>query len=223
MKSAVIVFPGSNCERDLYNALKKTTDTDCSLIWYKETSLPSNLDILFIPGGFSFGDYLRCGAIAAKSPIIKAVLKFASRGGYIVGICNGFQVLTEIGLLKGALIRNSNLRFICKQQAITVENSISFFRKKFKIGEEIILPIAHHDGNFYAESNVLKELEGNGQIVLRYKINPNGSRNSIAGIASLNGRVVGMMPHPERAVDQRFSSNDGSVFFNSIEKYFVEI
>ena len=222
MKTAVIVFPGSNCDADLNKAIEQTIDTNCRGIWHNETLLPSGLDVLFIPGGFSFGDYLRCGAIAAKSPIMEAIINFAARGGYIIGICNGFQILTEAGLLKGALIRNSNLTFICREESLIVENNDMFFSKDFSSGEVISLPIAHHDGNYQAEDQVLKELEDNNQIAFRYKHNPNGSKNNIAGITSSNRRIIGMMPHPERSIDSSFTSSDGKKFFTSIARNFLE-
>ena len=221
MKVGIIVFPGSNCDQDLTKAIRKEIEFDPILIWHKETSLPEGLDVLFIPGGFSFGDYLRCGAIAANSPIMGPVIQFAAKGGYIVGICNGFQILTEAKLLKGTLIRNSKLKFVCSVEALIVENNTMFFTKDFSSGETINLPIAHHDGNYHAHNDVIKKLEDQNQIVLRYKKNPNGSKNNIAGIVSDNGRIVGIMPHPERSVDPRFTSNDGKRFFTSIEKTFA--
>jgi phosphoribosylformylglycinamidine synthase len=190
------------------------------MIWHKDNALPINIDIIFIPGGFSFGDYLRCGAIAANSPIMDAIISFAKKGGYIVGICNGFQVLTESGLLKGTLMRNSQLTFICKEQSLIINNSQSIITKRFSDSEEITLPIAHHDGNYYADDETIKELEDDGQILFRYKGNPNGSKNQIAGIMSCNQRVLGMMPHPERAVDDSLGSTHGSTIFKSIIESF---
>ena len=190
------------------------------MLWHKETTLPDNLDIIFIPGGFSFGDYLRCGAIAANSPIMQSILDFALKGGYIVGICNGFQVLTESGLLKGTLLRNAKLKFICKQQKLIVNNCDSIITRYFSNDEQLKLPIAHHDGNYFAEPDVLNALEQNGQVLLRYKDNPNGSKNDIAGIKSKNNRIVGLMPHPERAIDDDFGSNDGSKIFRSLVDIF---
>ena len=220
MRSAVVVFPGSNCDRDLANAISAHTKHPCNMIWHKDTVLPTDIDILFIPGGFSFGDYLRCGAIAANSPIMDAIINFAKKGGYIVGICNGFQVLTESGLLKGTLMRNSQLTFICKEQSLIINNSQSIVTKRFYKSEEITLPIAHHDGNYYADDETIKELEGNGQVLFRYNGNPNGSKNQIAGIMSFNERVIGMMPHPERAVDDSLGSTHGSTIFKSIIESF---
>ena len=216
MRSGVVVFPGSNCDRDLESAISSQAFNTCQMLWHKETTLPNNLDILFIPGGFSFGDYLRCGAIAASSPIMKSILKFAQNGGYIVGICNGFQILTEAGLLEGTLLRNSKLNFICKQQAVVVTNNGSIITKNFSNGEILHLPIAHHDGNYFADDDTLNKIEGNGQVLFRYADNPNGSKNNIAGIMSENHRVIGLMPHPERAVNEVLGSSDGSKIFKSL-------
>jgi len=216
MQSAVVVFPGSNCDRDLEEAISMATSSKCKMLWHKETTLPTDIDIIFIPGGFSFGDYLRCGAIAANSPIMRSILDFAGKGGYIVGICNGFQILTEAGLLKGTLLRNAKLKFVCKQQDLIVNNCDSIITKCFSNKEQLKLPIAHHDGNYFAEPDVLTALEGNGQVLLRYKDNPNGSKNDIAGIMSENYRIIGLMPHPERALDDDFGSNDGLKIFRSL-------
>tara|TARA_Y200000002_G_scaffold355899_1_gene337256 strand:+ start:2478 stop:3140 length:663 start_codon:yes stop_codon:yes gene_type:complete len=216
MRSGVVVFPGSNCDRDLETAISSQAFDTCQMLWHKETTLPNNLDILFIPGGFSFGDYLRCGAIAASSPIMKSILKFAQNGGYIVGICNGFQILTEAGLLEGTLLRNSKLNFICKQQSVVVTNNGSIITKNFSNGEILHLPIAHHDGNYFADDDTLNKIEGNGQVLFRYADNPNGSKNNIAGIMSENHRVIGLMPHPERAVNEVLGSSDGSKIFKSL-------
>ena len=216
MQSAVVVFPGSNCDRDLVEALSMETSSKCKMLWHKDTTIPKDLDIIFIPGGFSFGDYLRCGAIAANSPIMRSILDFAHKGGYIVGICNGFQVLTECGLLKGTLLRNSKLKFVCKQQELIINNCDSIITKGFSKKEQLKLPIAHHDGNYYADQNILTALEENGQVLLRYKDNPNGSKNDIAGIMSENHRIVGLMPHPERAIGDELGSNDGARIFRSL-------
>jgi phosphoribosylformylglycinamidine synthase I len=216
MRSAIIVFPGSNCDKDLEKAIESNTHRKSKMLWHKDVSLPKELDVIFIPGGFSFGDYLRCGAIAANSPIMESVVNFANRGGYVVGICNGFQILTEVGLLKGTLIRNSNLRFVCKLQKLSVTSVSSIFTSSLTIHDKITLPIAHHDGNYYANDSTLEELEDNGQITFKYNGNPNGSKYNIAGVTSKNGRILGMMPHPERAIDNSFNSNDGSKIFHSI-------
>ena len=220
MQSAVVVFPGSNCDRDLTDAIANKMKLKCKNLWHKETELPKDLDILFIPGGFSFGDYLRCGAIAANSPIMQSIVNFAHKGGYIIGICNGFQVLTESGLLKGTLLRNSKLKFICKQQSLIVNNCNSIITSCFSNGEIINLPIAHHDGNYFADDDTLNALEGNGQVLFRYEDNPNGSKNNIAGIMSENHRVIGLMPHPERAIDIDLGSDDGTTIFKSLVSNF---
>ena len=218
-KVGIIIFPGSNCDRDLAEGLV-STGFSVEFIWHKNIELPNNLDILAIPGGFSFGDYLRCGAIASKSPITDAVLRFAKGGGYLIGICNGFQVLCETGLLPGALVGNVGLKFICRQEFLLVENSDSIFTSKYNFGEKIQIPIAHHDGNYIADTEIIAELEGNGRVVFKYLENPNGSINNIAGILSRNRRILGMMPHPERAVNKIHESNDGrSLFLSLLESF----
>ena len=198
MRVGVIVFPGSNCDRDLFSSFK-SFGFSVTYIWHKDDKLPNGLDILGIPGGFSFGDYLRCGAIAANSPITSAIIDFANAGGYIIGICNGFQILCETGLLPGALVRNTGMKFICRNEEISVENCNSAFTKNYDLDQKLILPIAHHDGNYIANLETLNELEETSRIAFKYKKNPNGSLNNIAGILSKNHRVLGMMPHPERA------------------------
>ena len=218
-KVGIIIFPGSNCDKDLGEGLV-AAGFDVEYIWHKNTELPNNLDLIAIPGGFSFGDYLRCGAIAAKSPITEVVLKFANEGGYLLGICNGFQVLCESGLLPGALVGNVGLKFICRQESLLVENSDSIFTSNYHSGQEINLPIAHHDGNYIADAETISELEDNGRVVFKYLENPNGSINNIAGILSKNKRVLGMMPHPERAVDKIHASNDGRNLFSSLLESF---
>ena len=220
MKIAIVVFPGSNCDRDLAHAISSQTRYSCKMIWHKDNVLPEGLDLLFIPGGFSFGDYLRAGAIAANSPIMSSIIKFADRGGYIIGICNGFQILTETGLLKGSLLRNASLNFVCKQQSLIVSNSDSILTSCFSAGQSITLPIAHHDGNYFVERETLDSLEGNGQVLLRYDGNPNGSKNDIAGVISENRRIIGLMPHPERAIDNDYGSSSGSKIFSSLESNF---
>ncbi len=216
MKSAVIVFPGSNCDNDLSRALLSCPKTKCSMVWHKEKFLPPNLDIVFLPGGFSFGDYLRCGSIAANSPIMQSVIKFAEAGGYIVGICNGFQILIESKLLPGALMRNKTLKFICRTEKIKIQTRDSIFTKSFHANEFINFPIAHHDGNFFANDDLKKLLLDQDQIAFTYCHNPNGSSLNIAGILSTNRRILGMMPHPERAINDYHSSRDGKLFFNSL-------
>lgn len=215
MKAAVIVFPGSNCDRDLAVALK-AAGADVTMVWHKETALPSGLDFIGVPGGFSFGDYLRCGAIAAQSPICKSVVEFANKGGYVFGVCNGFQVLTETGLLPGALLRNAGLKYICKSVPLTVATADSAFTARYEKGSEIMIPIAHHDGNYTADSEVITQLQAEDRVAFTYGDNPNGSTADIAGILSENRRVLGMMPHPERAADAGHGGTDGAALFRSL-------
>ncbi|CUH66738.1 Phosphoribosylformylglycinamidine synthase 1 [Thalassovita autumnalis] len=215
MKAAVIVFPGSNCDRDLAVAFEQA-GADVTMVWHKDTDLPEGVDIVGIPGGFSFGDYLRCGAIAANSPICRSVVKHAERGGYALGICNGFQVLTETGLLPGALMRNAGLKFICKQVGLQVATADSAFTSGYSQGQEITIPVAHHDGNYNADAELLARLKGEDRVAFTYTDNPNGSDGDIAGILSDNRRVLGMMPHPERSVDERHGGTDGSAMFRSL-------
>jgi phosphoribosylformylglycinamidine synthase len=212
MKAAVLVFPGSNCDRDLAVALRNS-GADVTMVWHKETSLPDGLDVVAVPGGFSYGDYLRCGAIAANSPICSAVKTHAEKGGYVFGVCNGFQVLTETRLLPGALMRNAGLKYICKTVGLEVGTSDSDFLNNYTAGQIIQVPIAHHDGNYTATSDELDRLEGEGRVAFRYADNPNGSDRDIAGITSANGRVLGMMPHPERAMEDAHGSADGARLF----------
>ena len=213
MKSAVIVFPGSNCDRDLAVALEHATGTAPAMVWHKETALPAGIDLIGIPGGFSYGDYLRCGAIAARSPVMRAVAAFAQGGGPVLGICNGFQVLIEAGLLPGALLRNAGLKFVCRTVPVRVATTDSPFTGVYAQGQTIHLPIAHHDGNYYAPSDVLSALAGEDRIAFTYGENPNGSAADIAGILSPNRRVLGMMPHPERACDAATGLEDGRPLF----------
>lgn len=215
MKAGVITFPGSNCDRDLAEAFRKA-GASVVRIWHKETSLPDGLDVIGVPGGFSFGDYLRCGAIAARSPVTQSVVEFASKGGYVIGICNGFQVLCETGLLPGALIRNAGLTFVCRPQRLRVVTSDSAFTRGFNAGTEVTFPIAHHDGNYIIDQESLAQLEAEDRIALRYLDNPNGSVGDIAGVLSENRRVIGMMPHPERVVEPVHGGTDGAVLFSSI-------
>ena len=216
MKSAVIVFPGSNCDRDMAVALAKVTNEQPKMVWHGEAELPENLDIIAIPGGFSYGDYLRCGAMASRTQIIQPILAAAKKGVRILGVCNGFQILTEIGLLPGALMRNSEMNFVCKDVALKVDNTISKFSSRYAVDKLIDLPVAHHDGNYFANDDVLKELEDQNQIVFRYKKDVNGSQRNIAGIINQQGNVLGMMPHPERAIDPRHGGTDGLVLFESL-------
>ncbi len=215
MRAAVIVFPGSNCDRDMAVALR-AAGADVSMVWHKDSDLPDGVDLIAVPGGFSFGDYLRCGAIAAQSPICKAVVAHAERGGYVLGVCNGFQVLTESGLLPGALMRNAELKFVCKTLDLKVETSSSGFTEGYDAGDVVAFPVAHHDGNYTADPETLRRLEGGDRIAFRYVENPNGSIADIAGILSANRRVLGMMPHPERAVDLGHGGTDGQALFRGL-------
>ena len=215
MKAAVITFPGSNCDRDLAVAFG-AAGFEVARVWHKDTMLPDRVDVVGVPGGFSFGDYLRCGAIAARSPVAAALMAHAQRGGYVLGICNGFQILTETGLLPGALMRNAGLKFICKAVEITVETANSGFTGNWRKGDDITLPIAHHDGNYVANAETLAALNSEDRVAFRYKANPNGAAEAIAGILSANRRVLGMMPHPERAISAELGGTDGSVLFRAL-------
>lgn len=215
MKAAVVVFPGSNCDRDLAVPFR-AAGADVEMVWHKDTALPSGVDIVGVPGGFSFGDYLRCGAIAANSPICQAVKAHAERGGYAIGICNGFQVLTETGVLPGALLRNAGLKYICKSVGLRVETAESVYTEGYAKGDVIDIPIAHHDGNYFADDTTLAALRAEDRVAFTYTDNPNGSKNDIAGILSENRRVLGMMPHPERAADAGHGGTDGQALFRSI-------
>lgn len=215
MKAAVIVFPGSNCDRDLAVAFEKA-GADVTMVWHKDTELPQGIDIVGIPGGFSFGDYLRCGAIAANSPICRSVVAHAEKGGYALGICNGFQVLTETGLLPGALRRNANLKYICRPVGLRVETTDTIYTGGYDKGQEILIPIAHHDGNYYVDDAKLAELKGEERIAFTYLDNPNGSVADIAGVVSRNRRVLGMMPHPERMAEPEHGGTDGSAMFRNL-------
>ncbi len=215
MQSAVIVFPASNCDRDAATALEKITGRKPLMVWHEETSLPK-VDFVVIPGGFSYGDYLRSGAIAARSPIVRDIIKRAEGGLPVAGFCNGFQILTEAGLLPGALMRNKGLRFVCKPQKLTLVNSETMFTRAYKGTKEITVPIAHFDGNYFADSETHNRLKKQGQIIFKYKENPNGSLDDIAGIVNERGNVLGMMPHPERAVDPLQGGIDGIALFKSV-------
>jgi len=220
MRAAVIVFPGSNCDRDMAVALK-AAGADVTMVWHKDASLPDGVDLVAVPGGFSFGDYLRCGAIAAKSPICQAVVSHANRGGYVLGVCNGFQVLTETGLLPGALMRNSGLKFICKTVDLKVETSASSFTEGYNAGDIVGYPVAHHDGNYTVDDDTLSKLQDDDRIAFTYCDNPNGSIADIAGVLSGNRRVLGMMPHPERAVDAGHGGTDGQALFRGLLAQFA--
>lgn len=215
MKAAVIVFPGSNCDRDMAVALRQA-GADVTMVWHKDAQLPTGLDLVAIPGGFSFGDYLRCGAIAAQSPICRAVVGHVERGGYALGVCNGFQVLTETGMLPGALMRNANLKFVCKTVGLQVSTSNSAFTEGYAAGDVIDVPVAHHDGNYTADDATLAALQDQDRIAFTYTDNPNGAVADIAGILSENRRVLGMMPHPERAVDAGHGGTDGQALFRGL-------
>jgi len=221
MKSAVIVFPGSNCDRDLAVAFEHASGRAAQMVWHKDVSLPDGLDVIGIPGGFSFGDYLRCGAIAARSPICRAVVDFANKGGHVLGICNGFQVLTETGLLPGALMRNSGLKFVCKDVDLTVQTADSPFTNAYQKGQTLRVPIAHHDGNYVADDALVAQLQATDRIAFTYDQNPNGSVANIAGILSENRRVLGMMPHPERLNDSQLGGTDGAGVFASLTRALV--
>ncbi len=223
MKSAVIVFPASNCDRDAQTVLA-ATGLDPVMVWHQETSLPA-VDLVLLPGGFSYGDYLRSGAMAAHSPIMREVKKHAERGGKVLGLCNGFQVLTEACLLPGALMRNANLKFVCREVFLRVETAETPFTKQYKQGQVIKVPVAHHDGNYFADETTLKSLKDNDQIVFRYcdvegnitaEANPNGSLLNIAGICNQKRNVLGMMPHPERHAEALLGGTDGVAMFKSL-------
>ena len=215
MKAAVIVFPGSNCDRDLADAITKVTGRAPAMIWHRETELPEGLDFIGVPGGFSYGDYLRSGAMAARSPVMQAVIKAAGDGRAVLGICNGFQVLTEAGLLPGALMRNAGLNFICRDVKLTVANNQSIFTSLYAAGEEVTIPVAHHDGNYVADNATLDRLEGEGRVAFRYAEPVNGSARDIAGILSDAGNVLGMMPHPERLIEPEQGGTDGRRMFEA--------
>ncbi|MBY8975581.1 phosphoribosylformylglycinamidine synthase subunit PurQ [Rhodobacteraceae bacterium NNCM2] len=223
MKSAVIVFPGSNCDRDMEVALTEASGKPAERVWHKESALPDGLDLVALPGGFSFGDYLRCGAIGARSPIMKSVVDFAERGGMVLGVCNGFQVLTETGLLPGALMMNAGLKFVCRDVHLKVETTDSPYTNAYGNGGVVRIPVAHHEGNFIVDDKTLAALKGDDRIAFTYCNadgseggNPNGAMADIAGILSENRRVLGMMPHPERLTDPALGGTDGAKLFESL-------
>lgn len=216
MKTAVIVFPGSNCDRDLAVALEGVTGEKPTMVWHGETTLPDGIGLVAVPGGFSYGDYLRSGAIAARSPVMRAVVEAAGRGLPVLGVCNGFQVLTETGLLPGALIRNAGLNFVCRDVALTVETSRSIFTGGYAAGETITVPVAHHDGNYVADAETLARLDGEGRIAFRYAEPVNGSAADVAGLLNDAGNVLGMMPHPERKAEPAHGGTDGRRLFEGL-------
>ncbi|MFC2949497.1 phosphoribosylformylglycinamidine synthase subunit PurQ [Virgibacillus sediminis] len=217
MKFAVIVFPGSNCDRDMYHAVKEVLGMDADLVWYQNSNL-EDYDAILLPGGFSYGDYLRSGAVASASDVVQQIKEHAAKGKPVLGICNGFQVLTESGLLPGALMRNKNLSFMCHQETLVVENNQTAFTSGYERGETVRFPIAHGEGNYFCDEATLEELKENDQIVFTYQNNPNGSVADIAGIVNKEGNVFGMMPHPERAVEKLLGSDDGLKLFQSMIK-----
>ncbi len=228
MKFGIVIFPGSNCDWDAYWAVRSGLGAQAEFLWHKEETIPGDIDCLILPGGFSYGDYLRSGAIARFSPIMKAVVRFAQAGGLVLGICNGFQILCEAGLLPGAFLRNRGLRFICRPVFLRVERSDTPFTNAVPVGTVLRIPIAHGEGNYYVEPSVVRELEDRGQILFRYcdaagqvteAANPNGSVANIAGILNREGNVLGMMPHPERACEALLGSTDGLYLFRSLQQY----
>ncbi len=216
MRAAVIQFPGSNCDRDMAVAIRDVTGADTQMVWHGESGLPEGLDIIAVPGGFSYGDYLRSGAMAANSPIMKAVVTAANKGVPTLGVCNGFQILTESGLLPGALMRNAGINFVCRDARLRVENNSSAFTSGYDQGEEITIPVAHHDGNYFADDDTLNMLEGEGRIAFRYLDDINGSLRNIAGIVNASGNVLGMMPHPERMIEPLQGGSDGRRLFEGL-------
>lgn len=215
LRAAVITFPGSNCDRDMAVAIERVAGTAPLRVWHADAELPERLDFIALPGGFSYGDYLRSGAMAANSPVMRGVKQQAERGVAVLGVCNGFQVLTEAGLLPGALMRNASQNFICRTVPLKVENSTSLFTAGFASGQTIDIPVAHHDGNYFADEDTLDRLEGEGRVAFRYVENCNGSRRDIAGVLNAAGNVLGMMPHPERAVDPAHGGTDGLALFEN--------
>ncbi|MBC7667566.1 MAG: phosphoribosylformylglycinamidine synthase subunit PurQ [Gemmatimonadaceae bacterium] len=216
MKAAVVVFPGSNCDRDCKVAIERSAGARVEMVWHQETALPDDLDLIVLPGGFSYGDYLRCGAMAAQSPVMKEVVKAASNGVAVVGICNGFQVLCEAGLLPGAFLRNEKLKYICKPVELDIVNGQTRFTAEYGEQREAVMTVGNGEGNFFADEDTLDRLEGEGQVVFRYKDNPNGSARAIAGIVNAGGNVLGLVPHPDRSFDPDLGSADGALLFRSV-------
>ncbi len=215
MKFGIVVFPGSNCDHDAYHVVHKVLGQPAVFLWHKDRDL-QGADVVILPGGFAFGDYLRCGAIARFSPVMEEVVRFAGKGGKVLGICNGFQVLTEAGLLPGALLQNASCKFVCRQVELMVENDQTPYSKALQGGQRIRMPVAHGDGNYFIDDDGLRRLEGEGRIVFRYIDNPNGSRANIAGIVNDGGNVLGLMPHPERASEAVLGAEDGRLVFESL-------
>lgn len=214
----VVIFPGSNCDHDAYNVLKHILQQDTEFLWHKDSTI-GDRNVIIIPGGFSYGDYLRCGAIARFSNIMKAIVSFANNGGIVMGVCNGFQIICEAGLLPGTLLRNNKLKFVCRNVTLNIENKNTIFTKSFTGNhnkDSFVIPIAHGDGNYFCDAGTLKELEEDGQIVFRYEDNPNGSIHNIAGIINKKGNILGMMPHPERASEDLLGGHEGKYIFESI-------
>ena len=220
-RSAVITFPGSNCDRDMAVALEQVSGTAPHRVWHGDAELPDRLDFIAIPGGFSYGDYLRSGAMAARSPIMDAVISAAGKGVPVLGVCNGFQVLTETGLLPGALMRNAGQNFVCRTVPLKVETTQSLFTAGYETDETVHIPVAHHDGNYFADTETLDRLEGDGRVAFRYLDSVNGSQRDIAGVLNATGNVLGMMPHPERAIEQAHGGTDGRALFESAVKALV--
>jgi len=216
MKAAVVVFPGSNCDRDCKTALERAAGAEVEMVWHGESFLPSGLDLIVLPGGFAYGDYLRCGAMAALSPVMAEVRAAADRGVAVLGICNGFQVLCEARMLPGALLRNAGLKYVCTPVALEVVNAQTRFTAGFRGKREVTLTVGNGEGNYFADEPTLDRLEGEGQVVFRYKHNPNGSARDIAGIVNAAGNVLGMMPHPDRAFEAELGSADGALLFQSV-------
>ena len=216
MKTAVIVFPGSNCDRDLAVAIEAVTGSAPVMLWHGESELPDGLGLIALPGGFSYGDYLRSGAMSARSNVMRAVVEAAGRGVPVLGVCNGFQVLTEAGLLPGALMRNAGIHFVCRDVALTVDNNQSIFTSRYDAGEAITIPVAHHDGNYFADDATLDRIEGEGRVAFRYAESVNGSSRQIAGVISEAGNVLGMMPHPERMIEAAHGGTDGRRLFEGL-------
>jgi len=216
MKSAVVVFPGSNCDRDCAVAIERSTGSKAEMVWHADSALPDGIDLVVLPGGFSYGDYLRCGAMAAQSPVMRAVAEAAGRGVAVVGICNGFQILCEAGLLPGSLLRNAGLKYVCKAVALDVTNAQTRFTAAYAGQRTATMTVGNGEGNYFADEPTLDRLEGEGQVVFRYRDNPNGSARAIAGIVNAGGNVLGLMPHPDRAFEPELGSADGALLFQSV-------